>query len=84
VVQIGLNLFQQHRREVHHRTGIRVGFQVRSHVHIILDAVQIDPGEQELPIAVILIIRLVHMPAKYHWRAGVRGHGDNPARASRE
>ena len=80
--QVFFNLFQQHRRKVHHGPGIRVGFQVGGHVGVVFDAVQVHPGEQEFAGTLVLIVRLMHVPAKHDRCAVVRGHGGSPAPAS--
>ena len=57
-----LDLVQQHGNEIHHGADRRVALQVGGHVRVVLEAVQIDPGQQELAAVVIAVIRLVHMP----------------------
>ena len=81
--QIGLDLLKQNGREIDHCPGLRIAFQMGSHVAVILDGMQVYPRKQELIGSHVQIGRLVHMPAKYYRRFCVRGHGDNPARASR-
>lgn len=80
--QVGFDLFEQNRGKVDHCPGLRLMLQMRRHIAIILDGVQIHPGKQELPGPHVLIGRLVHVPAKHDRGFGVRGHGGNPAQAS--
>ena len=59
-------LFDEHRREVDHRPCLRIGFEVRGHVDVVFDGVQISPGQYVLPGQCIPVVRLVHMPEQHH------------------
>jgi hypothetical protein len=60
--RIVFELFEQYRHEIDHGTDLRMALQVRGHVAVVLQAVQIGPGQHEVAVAVIAVIRLVHVP----------------------
>ena len=74
-IYIVFDLFEQDRSEVHHRPRIRIGLQVRHHVHVVLYSVQIDPGQLVFVVASPAIVGLVHVPAQNDLEAAsLSGH----------
>ena len=78
LLYIIVDLFQQHRGEIDHRPGIRVVLQVGGHVRIVLDPMQIDPGQMIVALTRPFVIGLVHMPAEdnLQLRLLTSGHGE--------
>ena len=66
LVGVVLELVEQNRNEVEHATGARVRFQMRRHVAVVLEGVQVGPGEGEITGGVIAIVWLVHMPTEHN------------------
>ena len=76
LLRVILYLIEQHRHKIHHAVDLRMALEMRRHIDIILDGVQIDPGQDEFSgrriasadfcghRAMIAIIRLVHVPEK--------------------
>src|ERR1700688_4044793 len=60
-----LELLDQHRREVDHRARSRRRLQVRRHVHVVLDRVQIGPRQYVLTAQGIAVLWLVHVPQEH-------------------
>ena len=85
---IVLDLLQQDRGEIDHGASLGLGLQVRGHVRVILEGVEVDPRQVELAAARSPVVRLVHVPAQYHRQAprvqvGISGHSWVPDGASR-
>ena len=87
-----LDLFQQHRGEIDHGAGQGLGLQVRGHVRIVLEGMEIDPGQVVLATVRPPVVRLVHVPAQHHrqtrrvqgrGQGGISGHSWAPDGASR-
>ena len=57
------DLFQENGSKIHYRPGVRIGLQMSRHVHVILDPVEIDPGQLVFAVMSPPVIGLVHMPA---------------------
>jgi hypothetical protein len=67
-----LELLDEQRGEVDHRARGRVRLQVRRHVGVILDGVQVGPRQRVLTGERVAVLRLVHVPQQDHrqaWRA---------------
>jgi hypothetical protein len=75
------DLFQENGCEVHHGPCTRHRFQVGSHVGVVLDGVQVGPGQMVLAGQQVTILGLVHMPAQDHLQAFFNGHDATPGRA---
>src|SRR5690606_5927515 len=63
-----LDLFRQHGHEIHHRTHLWVAFQMVCHVAVVLERVQVNPGQDEFwraGTAMVAVVRLVHVPQQY-------------------
>lgn len=76
LVDVIVELLQQGRHKIHYGAHIRVLFQMRSHVGIILEGMQIGPGQKK-NAGFITVIRLVKMPAEYelqHFDLQISGH----------
>ena len=81
LARVILELVEQHRREVDHRPGARLGLEVRGHVHVVLDAVQVGPGLAVDAARRVEVLRLVHVPAEHDLeRVVVGGQGQGPFR----
>ena len=63
---IGRELLEQDRREVDYRARTGNGLQMRRHIGIVLDRVQIGPRQRELATAKIPVLGLVHVPAQHN------------------
>ena len=61
-----LQLLDQHRREIDHGARFRIGFQVRGHIDVVLDRVQISPRQVVLARQCIAVVWLMHMPQQHH------------------
>src|SRR6185312_8941834 len=70
-----LELLEQHGREVDHRTRRRVSLQVRGHVGVVLDRVQIGPRQYVLAGERITILWLVHVPQEHDGQTRIGFHG---------
>ena len=70
-----LELVEQHRDEIDHRPHAGMALQVRRHVRVVLDRVQVDPGQTVLAGAAVAEIRLVHVPEQHQFERFGIGHG---------
>ncbi len=64
LLRIVVQLLQQHRRKVHHGLHPGIFFQMIRHVIVVLDAMQVDPGQLVIAIQPFSVVGLVHMPAQ--------------------
>ena len=64
-----LELLDEHRREIHHGARGRLRLQMRRHVDVVLDGVQVRPGQHVLAREGIAILRLVHVPQQHDRQA---------------
>ena len=67
-----LELLDEQRGEVDHRARGRVRLQVRRHVGVILDGVQVGPRQRVLAGERIAVLRLVHVPQEDRPAGGPR------------
>ena len=65
LLSIVVELFEQNRCEVHHAAHLRVRFQVSRHVYIVLQRMQIDPGQAIVAVLALAVPGLVHMPTQH-------------------
>ncbi len=75
LVRVILELVEQHRGEIDHRAHLGVILQVRSHVAVILDRMQVHPGLGIFAGGVIAVIRLVHVPQQDQIQLCIAAHG---------
>ena len=75
------DLFQQGGREIDHRPGQRLGFQMGRHVDIVLDAVQVGPGRFVVMLDGIFVTGLMHVPIQHDGKRRLIGHKAVPAAA---
>ncbi len=61
---IVFELIKQHRHKIESHPGCRVAFKMPGHVRVILDCVQIAPGQDIFAGDGVAIIRLMHVPVK--------------------
>ena len=64
LARVILDLVEQHRHEIHHRPHSRMVLQVRRHVGVVLEGVQVGPRPAEFAAGEVPVIRLVHVPEK--------------------
>ena len=57
-----LELVEQHRDEIHHGVDTRMALEVSRHVGVVLERVQVAPGQRELAARVVAVVGLVHVP----------------------
>jgi hypothetical protein len=76
LLRVVLDLVEQYRDEIDDAMNLRMAFQVRRHVDVVLHGMQVHPGQDELAAcravsadfcssagrAVVPIVRLVHVP----------------------
>jgi hypothetical protein len=48
LLRVVLDLVEQHRHEINHAADLRMAFEVRRHVDVVLHGVQVHPGQDEL------------------------------------
>ena len=71
LIGVVLDLIEQYGREVQHHAHARVRFEMRSHVAVVLDGVQVHPGLHEISAGVIAEIGLVHVPQQNQIQPGI-------------
>ena len=64
-----LELLDEHRTEIDHRARVRVALQMRRHVGVVLDGVQVGPRQRVLAGERVAVMRLVHVPQQDHRQA---------------
>ena len=64
LVRVVCQLFKKHRCKIHHGFHMWMALQVGRHVVIVLDAVQVDPGQLIAAVESFPVVWLVHVPAQ--------------------
>ena len=62
-------LFEQYRGEVDHHTHCRVRLEMCRHVAVVLERMQVDPGQGVVAVKGLAVPGLVHVPAEYEAQA---------------
>ncbi len=62
LAHVVVDLIEQHRHEIDHRAHARMALEMRRHVGVVLERVQVGPRQREAAAGTIAVIRLVHVP----------------------
>ncbi len=84
LVGVILQLVEQHRHPVDHRAHARMVLEMPGHVCVILDRMQVHPGQRELAASLVAVIRLVHVPNQHQIEGARRAHRMSPDSAATE
>ncbi len=62
LIDVILDLVEQNGHKIHHGAHLGMTLQMSGHVGVILDGVQVCPGQNKIARFIIAVIWLVHMP----------------------